>query len=257
MIKDSYLVLDDREIWTEKQCRNYLKEMELEDIVNNLDDYLDDTRNIKEQLACVDTALHGEMEDVIYNLGNQWCVPILDLTKPYDYKDLRVEFIKNDNECVTISIYKKYMGSGSPIVSLHLLDTDIEIYYKPLDKKDNRNFEERLKDYLQEEYIKHATFHIVEQFKINIDNDDIIYGKLDNGDYFMLTDNMNFTTYENKKMYHDKSKNFNLYEELYHIALGDYDKRFDKWETTNDYIKENYYIDDIRLYKDFINNDVI
>lgn len=245
MIKDSYLVLDDRAIWTEKQCRQYLLEEEQNDIVNNINDYLDDTLNIKNQLCYIKMAIKGKIEDVIYTLGNSWNVPILDLTKDYTYKGVKAVFKKKDDECITIDFYD--------IKTNKLLDADIEIYYRHIDKVHNvtklDDFQSNLENFINENYIKKGEFYLVEKYKINIDNEDIVYGKLNNENYYMITDT-SFCIYDNKY-------SFNLYNELFNIALGENNNYDDKWSNSNAHLIESYYLDDVRLFKNFRDNDVI
>ena len=247
MIKDSYLVLDDREIWTEKQCRQYLLEEEQNDIMNNIDEYLNGELgfNIEHQLKCIKTAIKGDMDDVLDNLRTSWNVPVLDLTKDFIYKGIRAVFKKNDTECITIDFYDDKTNK--------LLDADIEIYYRHIDKIHNvtrlDDFQSNLENFINENYIKKGEFYLAEKYKINIDNEDIVYGKLNNGNYYMITDT-SFCIYDNKY-------SFNLYNELFNIALGENNNYDDKWANSNAHLIESYYLDDVKLFKNFRDNDVI
>lgn len=209
MIKDSYLVLDDREIWTELQCRNYLKEMGLNDIVNNIDDYLDDTMNIKEQLACVDTALHGEMEDVIYNLGNQWCVPILDLTKNFIYKGVKAVYKNWNNYAITISFYND--------ITNECLDSKVIFYYKGQFADNNKDFITTLEDYIAEHFsfiTEKADKKAFNDFKLEHYISGYIDAYLENDDELTEKNKEKYRTIQKNKHLLDKLTNqllFNLY----------------------------------------------
>ena len=205
MIKDSYLVLDDREIWTEKQCRNFLLEEEINDIKNNWLDYKEEFFNISNQLDCIYKASNSNMNYVIETLEKSWAVPILDLTKDFYYNGVRVDFKKLDKECISVDFYNNH--------TKELLDADIEIYYKgDFVKYKNRNFEETLEFYIDENFNVRKKFCITEKCCVRFGDTYVYYGKLKDGNYYVKTE-FDFQVYsKDTKDFYEKVLKFDNYE---------------------------------------------
>lgn len=115
MIKDSYLILDDCEIWSEKDCRRYLFEMELGDYLNNKDEFVFEDDNLDyagwsfdSKIKSLQGAIHDDITVVIDHLESLWNVPVLDLTKDYYYSDFRVSFesLDKNKQEIEIAVFK-------------------------------------------------------------------------------------------------------------------------------------------------------
>ena len=72
----SYKILDIDKIVDEKYLRDLLFEYELDDIYQNIDDYLDGTYSLIRQLNMLKIALYGEMDVVLYHLSTSWQVDV-------------------------------------------------------------------------------------------------------------------------------------------------------------------------------------
>lgn len=71
-----YKVLDIDRIVDEKYLRDLLFEYEIDDIYQNMDDYLDGTYSLTSQLNMLKIALYGEMDVVLYHLSSSWQVDV-------------------------------------------------------------------------------------------------------------------------------------------------------------------------------------
>lgn len=71
-----YLIEDTNKIVDERELRRMLIEEETEDIINNIDDYVDGNFDLGNQLHCIDTAKNGNIEKIIKMLGNNWNIPV-------------------------------------------------------------------------------------------------------------------------------------------------------------------------------------
>lgn len=109
MIKDSYLILDDNEIWTEKDCRKYLFDMEIGDYENNKELFEDKLcgYSFESKIQNLKGALYDNMKLVINHLGTWWNVPILDLTKYYHYEGFTIVFenFSEDKTAISFGVF--------------------------------------------------------------------------------------------------------------------------------------------------------
>lgn len=74
--KYQYFIEDTDKFVTEKDVRKMLLEEELDDVKNNMDDYLEHNLGINHQCNCIKLALYGDIEEVIDALGSSWNIPI-------------------------------------------------------------------------------------------------------------------------------------------------------------------------------------
>ena len=71
-----YLIEDTNKIVNERELRIMLMQEETDDIINNIDDYMDGNLDLGNQLHCIDTAKNGDIEEIIKMLENNWNIPV-------------------------------------------------------------------------------------------------------------------------------------------------------------------------------------
>ena len=71
-----YKILDTGEIVDETYLRKLLFDYELEDIVDNKDDYFNDLYDIENQCHILKIAQEGEFDVVLYHLSTNWGVDV-------------------------------------------------------------------------------------------------------------------------------------------------------------------------------------
>lgn len=78
-----YLIEDTNEIVEERKLRELLYDYEVNDLKDNWKDYLDKNFYVKTQCDNIQTAVDGDMEEVISMLREKWTVPVkkLELNK--------------------------------------------------------------------------------------------------------------------------------------------------------------------------------
>lgn len=76
-LENTFLVMDEHKLVTEKELRKMLLEEELDDIKNNMDDYLNNNLSIFAQCESIKLSLCGDIKDVIYALNSSWNIPVI------------------------------------------------------------------------------------------------------------------------------------------------------------------------------------
>jgi hypothetical protein len=71
-----YKILDTDEIVTEKDLRELLYRYEIQDLLDNTEEYFKGHLNLDSQFKCIDKAINGTTEEIIDMLGTNWNVPI-------------------------------------------------------------------------------------------------------------------------------------------------------------------------------------
>ena len=71
-----FLIKDINQIVNEEHIRKLLYRYEIEDLLNNEDEYYKGFYNLDSQFACIRKALEGDIEEVIKMLEENWDVPI-------------------------------------------------------------------------------------------------------------------------------------------------------------------------------------
>lgn len=76
-LDNTFLVMDEHELVDEKELRKMLLLEETNDIINNVDDYVNKDLPLDEQLRCIKTALDGDIDMVIEMANSSWNIPIV------------------------------------------------------------------------------------------------------------------------------------------------------------------------------------
>ena len=76
-LENTFLVMDEHKLVNEKELRKMLLLEETNDIVNNVDDYVNKDLPLDEQLRCIKTALDGDIDVVIEMANSSWNIPIV------------------------------------------------------------------------------------------------------------------------------------------------------------------------------------
>ena len=71
-----YRIVDTNEKVSEKYLRKMLFNFEVEDIMNNKDEYFEEMYDLNVQMENLHLAMNGDMEKVIYRLETYWNVPV-------------------------------------------------------------------------------------------------------------------------------------------------------------------------------------
>ena len=79
-----YRILDNNKRVDETYLRKLLFEYELADITNNMEEYFDETYNLKSQFNMLEIAQKGEFDKVLYYLSTNWAVDVEELFKVGD-----------------------------------------------------------------------------------------------------------------------------------------------------------------------------
>lgn len=75
----NYFIEDTREVVNERKLRKMLFNLEVEDLVQNVNEYLDGELNLDYQCNCIKNSKNAKIEEVIYMLGTNWNVPISEI----------------------------------------------------------------------------------------------------------------------------------------------------------------------------------
>ena len=76
-LENTFLVMDEHKLVNEKELRKMLLLEETNDIINNVDDYVNKDLPLDEQLRCIKTALDGDIDVVIEMANSSWNIPIV------------------------------------------------------------------------------------------------------------------------------------------------------------------------------------
>ena len=75
-----YLIIDTNKKVNEKDLRDLLYKYEIQDLIDNKEEYFKGFLNLEYQFSCIKTATTGTIEEVIYMLETNWNVPIEKVT---------------------------------------------------------------------------------------------------------------------------------------------------------------------------------
>lgn len=71
-----YIITDTNKIVNEKELRTMLYKYEIQDLLDNQEEYFKGFLNLEYQFSCIRTAVDGEIVAVIKMLNESWNVPV-------------------------------------------------------------------------------------------------------------------------------------------------------------------------------------
>ena len=75
-LKMRYKILDTDDVLTEKDLRKLLYNYEIQDLLDNTEEYFKGRYNLKSQFNRIEKAINGTTEDIIDILRTDWDTPI-------------------------------------------------------------------------------------------------------------------------------------------------------------------------------------
>lgn len=75
-----YLIIDTNKKVNEKDLRKLLFEYEVQDLLDNKEDFLNGFLSLDLQLDCIQEVLFSDINEIIYRLETCWNVPIEKIT---------------------------------------------------------------------------------------------------------------------------------------------------------------------------------
>ena len=76
-LENTFLVMDEHKLVSEKELRKMLLFEETNDIINNIDDYMNGDLSLDNQLKCIKDCLDSSIDNLIETANSSWNIPVI------------------------------------------------------------------------------------------------------------------------------------------------------------------------------------